>query len=431
MTITSNSYTNSKTFHHYLVFWSAQMSSLLGSSIVQFVIVWWITITTESTYYLALASFLAFGPQVLFMPFAGVLADRWNRKYMIGFPDFFQTLSTIALIVIFYFGNVTIAIVLVIAFFRGSFQAMQFPAVNAVIPIMVPGDKLSRINGLNYLFTGLINITGPVVAAALLSIFEIKQILFADPLTFIIAVIPLFLISIPSVKKKQDQKNPKKNLFFHEFKAGLKILSGIPGLVALVFLATAINFFAQPFDTLLPYFVKITHNGNAQDLAYVMAFFQGGIALGSIIVTLKKIWKKKILIITWGIIISDTGYIIAALAPHGMFFVMWIGGIIMGFTIPFINTMFLTVLQTVVPPEAQGRIISIVVALATAVSPIGMIISGPLAGILGIVPLFILFSSLSIISVPVTYVLGGLKNVDYDKLIQERQEEKIQIENKE
>jgi len=92
-----------RTLAGYLFFWSGQQVSLLGSSIAQFAIIWWVTLDTGSALYLSIASFVGFVPMVVLGPVAGVLADRWNRKLIIGVADFLQALATVVLICLFYF----------------------------------------------------------------------------------------------------------------------------------------------------------------------------------------------------------------------------------------------------------------------------------------------------------------------------------------
>ena len=90
------------TFRSYLFFWLGQLVSLLGSSITNFVIIWWITLLTESTLYLSIAFLVGLVPTVILSPFAGVLADRWSRRKLVGTVDFLQALTTLGLISLLY-----------------------------------------------------------------------------------------------------------------------------------------------------------------------------------------------------------------------------------------------------------------------------------------------------------------------------------------
>ncbi|MCK4439767.1 MFS transporter, partial [Candidatus Bathyarchaeota archaeon] len=284
------------TFRSYLFFWSGQLVSLLGSSIAQFVIIWWITLETGSALYLSLASLLGFAPMVILTPFAGVLVDRWNRKALIGIVDFSQALVTVVLIFLFWLGNVSIWQVLALLALRSVFQAFHIPAVSAIIPLMVPKPKLSRVNGLNYLFSGAVTLIGPVVAALLLVLWRIDQILWIDAGTFLVAVMPLLMIKIPSVRRKQDDSS-----FKTDFVEGLAFIKNARGFLPLLMLATVLNFLLTPLSTLLPYYIKFDHFGEAPDLALVMAFFQGGILAGGLLMSVIKGFKKKMVAIMFSI----------------------------------------------------------------------------------------------------------------------------------
>ena len=123
-----------------------------------------------------------------------------------------------------------------------------------------------------------------------------------------------------------------------------------------------------------------------------------------IIITIKKKWKHRALIIFIGLIIGDIGHLLLAFAPTGQFIIIGLGGFIFAFIVPFVNTMFLTILQSTIPPEKQGRVMSIVITIATAVSPIAIIISGPLADIMGIVVLFASAASIDMIIVILIWI---------------------------
>ncbi|MHA1671218.1 MAG: MFS transporter [Promethearchaeota archaeon] len=403
-----------KTFKSYISFWTGQMFSLLGSSVVQFVIIFWILEVTKSAVYLSIASFFAFLPQWILGPLIGVYVDRWNRKVIIALSDFFQAFTTFIIILLFFFNAETIWLIIIINSIRGLCQAFHWPATNAIIPIMVPKEHLSRLNGLNFFFTGLVNTIGPVVAATLLVILSIEKILWIDVITFLIAITPLLIIKIPKVVKTTVDKVKKS--FFKDFIEGIKVIRSIPGLLLLLYIATMINFFGQPFSTLISYFVYVTHSGNELDLGFVMALIQGGMFVGAIIVTIKKKWKHKALVIFFGLIIGDLGHLLLAFAPTGQFIIIGMGGFIFAFIVPFVNTMFLTILQSTIPPDKQGRVMSIVITIATAVSPIGMIISGPLSVIMGIVPLFVSAAAIDMIIVLLIWIFSNIAKIDYDEL---------------
>ncbi|MHA2075572.1 MAG: MFS transporter [Candidatus Hodarchaeales archaeon] len=266
-------------FRGYILFWIGQLISLLGSSIVQFAIIWWITVETGSEFFLALSAFLGFGPAIVLTPVAGVFVDRWSRKKIIAGVDFLQAVATLVLIFIFTFSHLSSAeliwAVLAILTIRGLMQAFHQPAVEAIIPLLVPKDKLSRMNGLQYLLGGVIFLIGPVIGALLLEVWIIQDVLWIDLFTFVIAVIPTIIITIPSVidkAKKEIEKIP----FRVEFTEGFTFIKSKQGLLALLAVFSAANFFLSPLFVLLPLFVTKIHLGEATDLAFLMAVQQAG-----------------------------------------------------------------------------------------------------------------------------------------------------------
>jgi DHA3 family macrolide efflux protein-like MFS transporter len=404
-------YATNVTLRNYLFFWIGQLVSLLGSSIVQFSIIWWITVETESAIFLSIAAVITFLPQILIIPIAGVFADKWNRRLALVFIDFSQAFITFILALIFIQGWGTVWIVILFNCFRSVFQAFHMPTVDSLVPSMVPKDKLTRINSINNLFTGLIRFAGPIIGASLLAFWSLKEILWVDVITFILALIPLLLISIPSIEK--DQESQEKTSFKNEFKEGLLLLKTTPGFLTLALWSLLANFLTIQYTILLPYYVKITHLGTELHYAMLLAFMQAGTITGAFVISLKKIWKRKVLILVAGTILSSIGILIAALAPVGLFFMIGIGEFILGFTLATGLPVYFTILQTAVPPDKQGRIFSIDATLSFAIMPVGMIIAGPLANFLGIVPFFMLLGILGIIVNLMICFLTNLRHIEY------------------
>ncbi|MBY8981082.1 MAG: MFS transporter [Candidatus Lokiarchaeota archaeon] len=407
---------NKKSFRNYIFFWSGQLFSLFGSMVVYFVIIWWITEETQSPVYLAIGSFLFIICQVIFMPIAGVLADRLNRKVIIVVADSLQAFTTLLLLVLFQMNLANVWTVLIFIGVRSIFQAFHLPAVNSIIPAMVPKENLSRINGINFLFTGVVQIIAPLTGATLMILLPINTILWVDVITFFIALIPLVFIKIPSANKHGE--NVEKKSFFREFKQGLQTIKVIPGLVTIIFLSMLLNFLMRPFDTLMPYYINVFHGGSATHLAIVLVFFQGGMIFGALITSIKKTWKSKMKVIFGCISILMMGYGIMALAPPGGYLVIGIGGVAMGLTLPIINALYQTFIQTVVPAEKMGRITSIDSSLSMSISPIGTLISGPLAEVFGVGNLFLYCAILGMIVTLLVWSFTGIKNVDYDSKIE-------------
>ncbi len=294
---------NNQTFRRYIFLWSAQLFSIMGSAVVNFAITWWITVLTGSATLLSIGIFIYVLPMAFLTPVAGVLADRWSRKKIVAIADSLQALTTVWIIVLFMFGAADPIVVMSITGLRGIFQAFHVPTLNAITPTMVPKDKLSRMNGFNYLFSSLISIVGPVLGALLYEVFQgdISLILWIDIITFIIAFIPLLITKIPVVERSPIEE--KKDSFLFEFKTGIKTIKLIPGLLPLLLLSMLLNFLLMPFNVLLPIYVKVLHEGSATDFAFVMVFFQFGMVVGALLTSIKKEWKRKVFTYFGGLLV--------------------------------------------------------------------------------------------------------------------------------
>jgi DHA3 family macrolide efflux protein-like MFS transporter len=324
---------------------------------------------------------------IVVTPFAGVLVDRLNRKVLIGSVDMLQALATVALIILFWSGVASVWFVFGILAFRSVCQAFHSPAVTAIVPLMVPRDKLSRINGLSYLLNGMMTLLGPVVGAVLLAFWTVDWILWVDPITFVMAIIPLLLIKIPSVKMEGEKA--EKRSFWKDFGEGLSFVRNKRGLMPVVMLATLLNFLFMPLVTLIPYFVKYDHFGGSAELAIVMAAFQAGMFIGGLLMLALKEFKRKMLVTAVCILLAYAAYALTALTPTGWFWFMAAGAFLLDLCVAPANVSLRTILQVVVPAEMQGRVNAVLTSLASAASPFGMILAGTIVGFTGTVSLFL------------------------------------------
>lgn len=408
---------NKKTFKNYIFLYSGQLFSLLGSSITQFVIIWWITIETESIIILSIANFVYLLPMTLAMPIAGVIVDRYNRKKIIVIVDSLQAFTTLFIIMLFNLEITTPFVIIILNGLLGLFQGFHMPTVSAIVPTMVPKDKLSRVNGVSFLFSGFIHTIGPIIAATLLAFLPIKSILWIDPITFIIAIVPLILIKIPIVRSKETLI--KKKSFITDFKEGFQTLKLIPVVSMMLLLSMFINFLLRPFQTLMPYFIYFINSGSPSDLALISAFISGGILMGAIITSIKKEWKHKIFIYFSGEAVLLLPTVIFIFLPKGTFLLMGIVGAVYGMIMPILNTIYLTLIQTNVPADKMGRISSIDWTVSLAISPFGTLFAGFIAEFVGVSNLILYCAIAGLI---ITMIIWRFTSVRYNNHYQEKNE---------
>jgi MFS family permease len=176
-----------------------------------------------------------------------------------------------------------------------------------------------------------------------------------------------------------------------------------------------LNFLIQPLGVLLPYYVNTLHGGTLNEFAIVSVSMNAGMILGAIVTTKKKNWNHKILTTFIGVVILFLGYAYLALIPTGFFIMMILGLLVMGITLPIINTIFQTIEQTIVPPDKIGRVMSIDSTLSMMISPIGIILTGLLSVPLGVTPLFLYCGIVGVAITIATYTFTNIRHFEKEK----------------
>ncbi|MCJ7647590.1 MAG: MFS transporter, partial [Candidatus Lokiarchaeota archaeon] len=330
--------------------------------------------------------------------------------------DFLQALATLSLIIFMSMGYRELWLIFTILALRSVFQAFHQPTVNAIIPTMVPKEKLSRINGINFLFSGFVQLVAPMFAAMLLVFLSVTQALWLDVITFVLAIIPLVFITIPSVRiAKENKVEVEKESFSKEFMDGFHTLKNTPGMVVLIILSMVGNFLIQPLNVLSPYYAEKLHSATVFEYALISAGTQGGIIIGAVTTSIKKHWSHKMEWFFGTVVILMIGYGMLAFAPYRFFGFIFSALFLIGFSLPIINTIYQTILQTNVPHEKLGRVSSIDATFSMLISPIGSLIVGPLAVILSVNGLFLISAILGVLLCIVFYFFTGVRKVDFDR----------------
>ena len=221
----------------FFTIWTGQLFSLMGSQLVQFALVWWITKTTGSATLLATSSMVAIIPDVVFGPFVGALVDRWNRQKVMILADATIAFITFCLGLLFWFGLVQVWHVFLILFLRSLGGCFHWPAMQASTSMMVPEEHLARISGLNSSARGVMNIIAPPLGALLLNSIPLYAILGIDVVSALLAILPLLIVLIPQPLQTYPSKVVTPGVLISDVRAGLKYVWAWPGLMAILIFA--------------------------------------------------------------------------------------------------------------------------------------------------------------------------------------------------
>jgi len=395
----------------FFTIWTGQAFSLLGSALVGFALIWWMTETTGSATVLATAAMFEFLPKVLAGPLAGTLVDRWNRRHVMLVADTVTALATALLIYFVWAGNLQIWQIYLVMAVRSTAGAFHTPAMMSSTSLMVPEEQLTRVQGLNQLLLGVINVAAPVLGALLLAFLPLHSVLAVDIGTAALAILPLLLIFIPQPEVNPASKEEAAGVW-EDMRLGFSYVWRWKGLRNIIFLAVLINLISVPAITLMPLLVKNEFGGAAMEVATMQSSWAVGFLVGGILLSTWGGFRRKILTANLAMFGTAIGLLMVGFA-HNIAFEMAIAGIfIAGAMNVLMNGPAFALLQTVVADDMQGRVISLVLSLAGAMTPIGLLIAGPVAERTGVSPMFLFASLIFIASGVFTYLNHNVRNIE-------------------
>jgi DHA3 family macrolide efflux protein-like MFS transporter len=375
----------------FFTIWTGQAFSLLGSQLVSFAVIWWLTQTTGSATILATASMVGLLPQVILGPFTGTLVDRWSRRLTMIVADSLIALATVVLALLFAFGHVQIWQVYTLLFIRSVCGGFHWPAMQASTTLMVPKEHFARIQGLNQMLQGGMSIASAPLGALLLTWIPMQWILAIDVFTAMLDIIPLFFFQVPQPERNDLLPEAQgKSSFWQDFRAGFRYVLGWPGLMLIGIMATVINFLLTPAFSLLPILVTRHFNGQAIQLATLESFSGIGFIVGGLLLSAWGGFKRRILTSLAGLLAMGLGCLVMGLLPPSAFTIAVATMLFLGIVNPIVNGPLMAAVQAAVAPEMQGRVFTLIGTMAAGMSPIGLIIAGPIADKLGVQTWFII-----------------------------------------
>jgi len=369
----------------FFTIWTGQAFSLFGSRLVQFSLVWWLTLSTGSATVLATATLAGLLPEVLLGPFIGPLVDRWNRRRVMMLADSAVALVTLGLMALFWTGQVQVWHVYAAMTLRALVGAFHWPSMQASTSLMVPGEQLSRIAGLNQALNGVLSIASPPLAALLLGFLPMHLILSVDVLTALLAVLPLLFLQIPEPARTQTAAGASSTaVFWRDFQDGLTYVRSWPGLVAIILMAMVINFLINPAFSLMPLLVTEHFGGGVFELSWMESLAGVGVIVGGIALSIWGGFKRKVYTSLLGIIGMGLGIVLIGFAPGHLYGLGLAGMALVGLMSPITNGPLFALIQSTVAPDMQGRVLTLIMSLCSSMSPLSMLIAGPVADRLGI-----------------------------------------------
>ena len=357
----------------FYTIWAGQAVSLITSAILQMAIIFYLTEKTGSAMVLSMASLVGFLPYAVFGPAIGVLVDRHDRKKIMIGADLIIAAAGAVLAIVALYMELPVWIVMIVLFIRSIGTAFHTPALNAVTPLLVPEEQLTKCAGYSQSLQSISYIVSPAVAALLYSVWDLNAIIAIDVLGAVIASITVAIVRIP---KLGDQVQSLEPNFIREMKEGIVVMRQNKGLFALLLLGTLYTFVYMPINALYPLISMEYFNGTPMHISITEIAFASGMLAGGLMLGRLGSYEKRVPLITGSFFMMGASLAIAGLLPPSGFIIFVVCCAIMGLSVPFYSGVQTALFQQKIKPEYLGRVFSFTGSIMSLAMPLGLILSG-------------------------------------------------------
>ncbi|HEL2575767.1 TPA: macrolide efflux MFS transporter Mef(A) [Streptococcus suis] len=395
-------------FKFYTI-WAGQVVSLITSAILQMAIIFYLTEKTGSAMVLSMASLVGFLPYAVFGPAIGVLVDRHDRKKIMIGADLIIAAAGAVLAIVALYTELSVWMVMVVLFIRSIGTAFHSPALNAVTPLLVPEEQLTKCAGYSQSLQSISYIISPAAAALLYSVWKLNAIIAIDVLGAVFASITVAIVSIPKLGDRVQSLKPN---FLREMKEGIVALRQNKGLFALLLLGTLYTFVYMPINALFPLISMEYFNGTPVHISITEIAFASGMLVGGLLLGRLGNFEKRVLLITGSFFIMGASLAVSGLLPPSGFVIFVACCAVMGLSVPFYSGVQTALFQEKIKPEYLGRVFSLTGSIMSLAMPIGLILSGFFADRIGVNHWFLLSGILIICIAIVCPMITEIRKLD-------------------
>lgn len=354
----------------FLILWSTQSMSQLGSSITAFALTLWLYEKTGSSLSTAALTICSYAPYVMMSIFAGALTDRFDKKKTMLICDVLAVTCTIAVYLLYRTEHLMVWHLYALNAVSGLMNTVQQPASEVAMTLIVPEKYYQKTSALRSLSRSLISVLNPLIATALYSFAGLNGVVAVDVGSFMIAFAALqFFVKIP------ESRGEKKESVLLLAKGGIEFLKKTPMIMTLLLFMAGINLVSSAFDATLPGYVIPNPKGGQAVLGIVTSCSGVAMIIGSLIASYLPKPKDRVKVVYLTMLFAmETENFIMAFAREPM---LWcIGQVIGWILVPVMSTNLEVILRNSIPVELQGRVYACRNTLQFFTIPIGLFLGG-------------------------------------------------------
>lgn len=355
---------------HYLLLWSTQMISGLGSGMTAYALVIWSYEQKGSALMTALLMVCTYTPYVLCSVFAGALSDRWDKKKILLCCDTAAMLCTLTVFVLLKTGRLEIWHLYLVNAFTGLMNTVQQPASEVATTALLPRKFYQKVGSFKYLSNSVNSVMTPVIATAVLGLAGMDAVIFIDLLSFAAAALVLiFFIPIP----KTEFSAPKEN-FLRSVGEGLRYLKKERGILDLMLFLAGINLVASMFEAAFPVLMLTRSDGRAV-MGIVKTVTGLTMLAGSLIASFLPAPKSRVRAIWLCLALSMcTENFLLGFSKSP--FVWCVGAFLGWIAIPWMSTNLDAIYRLTIPADIQGRVFAARNSFQFFTIPLGYFLGG-------------------------------------------------------
>ena len=394
----------------FLIIFTGQAFSLLGSAALNFALVWWITAETGSASMLAYAFIAAILPHGVLGPLVGPLIDRWDRRLTMIGADLFIAATSLLILAVFYWGSLSLGMVIGVIALRSAGAAFHTPASQAAVPMYVPAEHLMRVAGWNFFLGSGTAMAAPVLGAFLLGIGPLSAVIGLDVAGAAIAVVSLLLVRIPHPRAAGEV--PGRSGLAAEFLEGWRELVRHRGLLQLTLLFAVVSLIYMPLGALFPLMTLEHFGGDALRWSLTEFAFGLGMLAGSLGLGLAAARMSGVRLVGVGILLEGAAVGASGLLPRSGFWAFAALCVIMGLAVPLLGAPITAMFQRSIEPSKLGRVMALYTTICSIVTPAGLLLAGPLAERTGVAVWFALSGLLIFLAGLVLWALPAVRQME-------------------
>jgi MFS transporter, DHA3 family, macrolide efflux protein len=360
--------------------WQGQTVSRLGSQVFMAGLLFWVKHATGSAALLGALAMVSSLPGVLLMPVGGALADRYPRRSIIIVGDLIRGLALLALTALMFLRpdavGTIVAGLFVVSIINGIVGSFFAPALAATIPDLVPRDKVTAANSLGQLSLQGSLFVGQAIGGWLYQSVGAVVLFLLNGFSFLYSSASEVFVKIPqTIPERQGDWRAQFRSFGRDIAEGFRYVWAKPGLRELLYASAALAFFTAPILVLMPFYVEDTLGATPAWYGFLLSGYAVGTMLGFILagVLRVKAGTRGLLMMIIAVLVP-LGFVGLGLAQStgAALAVMVVGGLASG----YVTVNITTLIQATTPSEIRGRVVGLLAALSTALTPIGSGVAG-------------------------------------------------------